>query len=68
MEKILLHGITPDELYEKIRLITREELKAQLDQDQLLTKGGCLKDGRYQQCYFFESDKRRNCKTSIGKG
>jgi len=36
---LLLHSITPEELYDKIREIIREELK----QDQLLTLEGALK-------------------------
>jgi len=43
METITLHGITPDEFFEKIRVIIREELKAELKQDQLLTREGALK-------------------------
>jgi hypothetical protein len=39
MTTLLLHSITPEELYEKIREIIREELK----QDQLLTLEGALK-------------------------
>jgi hypothetical protein len=39
MTTLLLHTITPDELYAKIREIIREELK----QDQLLTLEGALK-------------------------
>ena len=39
MTTLLLHSITPDELYTKLREIIREELK----QDQLLTLEGALK-------------------------
>lgn len=39
MNTLLLHTITPDELYAKIREIIREELQ----QDQLLTLEGALK-------------------------
>jgi len=39
MTTLLLHTITPEELYAKIREIIREELK----QDQLLTLEGALK-------------------------
>ena len=39
METIILHGISPDEFYEKIRAIIKEELK----QDQLLTREGAMK-------------------------
>lgn len=43
MESILLHQITPDEFFERIRMIIREELKLGLQSDQLLTKEGALK-------------------------
>ena len=39
MESILLYSIKPEELFEKIRAIIKEELR----QDQLLTKEGALK-------------------------
>lgn len=39
MESILLYSIKPEELFEKIRAIIKEELQ----QDQLLTKEGALK-------------------------
>lgn len=39
MSTLLLHTITPEELYAKLREIIREELK----QDQLLTLEGALK-------------------------
>lgn len=40
MESILLHGLSQEEFFEKMRAIIREELKAQLNQDQLLTREG----------------------------
>ncbi len=43
MENILLHRLTPDEFFEKLRVIVREELKIQINQDQLLTGEGALK-------------------------
>jgi hypothetical protein len=43
METILLHSITVDELFSKIREIIKEEIKSALQQDQLLTKEGVLK-------------------------
>jgi len=43
MEQILLHSITVDEFMEKLRTLIREEVKAALQQDQLLTKEGALK-------------------------
>ena len=43
MENILMHGISPEEFFEKLRIIVREELKQQLNQDQLLTREGVMK-------------------------
>jgi len=43
MERIALYTIHPDEFYNKLREIIKEELKATLQQDQLLTKEGALK-------------------------
>lgn len=42
-ESILLYKITPEDFYEKIRSIIKEELKIELQKDQLLTKEGALK-------------------------
>ena len=43
MESILLHSIPPDEFFEKLRSIIKEEIKTALQQDQLLTKEGAMK-------------------------
>ncbi len=43
MENILLHGITADEFFEKLRAIIKEEIKISLQQDQLLTREGAKK-------------------------
>ena len=43
MESILLHKITPDEFWDKLRSIIKEEIKNSLQQDQLLTKEGAIK-------------------------
>lgn len=40
METILLHNISSDEFYAKMREIIREEIKVLTMQDQLLTKAG----------------------------
>ncbi len=40
---ILLHFIPPDEFFEKLRTIIKEELKTALQQDQLLTKEGAIR-------------------------
>ncbi|MCX6200177.1 MAG: hypothetical protein NTY88_13325 [Bacteroidetes bacterium] len=43
MESILLTGFSTEDFFEKLRVIIREELKSQLNQDQLLTREGALK-------------------------
>jgi len=43
METILLHNISTDDFLEKVRLMIWEEIKAALQQDQLLIKEGALK-------------------------
>jgi len=43
METILLHGITTEEFFEKIRTIIKEEIKAEMKQDQLIIRDGALK-------------------------
>jgi hypothetical protein len=43
MGDILLHGITVDEFFERIRTIIKEEVKNSLQQDQLLTREGAKK-------------------------
>ncbi len=43
METILLHSITTDEFFDKLRAIIKEEIKTALLQDQLLTKEGAIK-------------------------
>lgn len=68
MEKIILHGITPDELYEKIRLIIREELKSQLNQDQLLTKEGALKMAGISNATFLKAIREGIVKPQLVKG
>ena len=43
METILLHQISAEEFFEKLRVIIKEEIKLAMQQDQLLTKEGALK-------------------------
>jgi hypothetical protein len=40
---ILLHRITVDEFFERMRAIIKEEIKVSLQQDQLLTREGAKK-------------------------
>ena len=50
MESILLYSIKPEELFEKIRAIIKEELQ----QDQLLTKEGALKMAALSNATFIK--------------
>ena len=43
MESIMLHTISLDEFFEKLRTIIKEEIKIAMQQDQLLTKVGAMK-------------------------
>ena len=43
MESILLHSLSVEEFFERLRTIMKEEIKSALQQDQLLTKEGVLK-------------------------
>ena len=40
MEKILLHQISAEVFFERLRSIIKEEIKLAMQQDQLLTKEG----------------------------
>jgi hypothetical protein len=51
METIILHGITPDEFYSRIREIIKHELQ----QDQLLTKEGALKMAGVSNATFIKA-------------
>jgi hypothetical protein len=51
METILLHGISPEEFFEKIRAIIKDELK----QDQLLTREGALKVAGISNATFMKA-------------
>jgi hypothetical protein len=55
METILLHNISTDDSLEKVRLMIREEIKAGLQQDQLLTKEGALKMAGISNAVFLRA-------------
>lgn len=55
METILLHTISTEEFLEKVRLMIREEIKAALQQDQLLTKKGALKVAGISNAIFLKA-------------
>lgn len=64
MESILLHSISPEEFYQKIREIVREELK----QDQLLTRDGALKMAGVSNATFLKAINDGIIKPQIVKG
>jgi hypothetical protein len=64
MESILLHGISPEEFYQKIREIIREELK----QDQLLTRDGALKLAGISNATFLKAINDGIIKPQLVKG
>ena len=64
MESILLHGITPEEFYQKIREIIKEELK----QDQLLTREGALKLAGISNATFLKAINEGIIKPQLVKG
>ena len=68
METILLHSITTDEFYEKLRLLIREELKMALQQDQLLTKEGAMKLVGVSSAVFLRAISEGIVKPQLVKG
>lgn len=64
METILLHNITPEELYKQIRAIIKEELQ----QDQLLTKEGALKVAGISNATFMKAINEGVIKPQLVKG
>jgi hypothetical protein len=64
METILLHGISPDEFYEKIRAIIKEEMK----QEQLLTREGALKMAGISNATFLRAINEGVVKPQLVKG
>ena len=65
---ILLHGLTPDEFFEKIRAIVKEEIKAELKQDQLLTRDGALKMVGISNARFMKAINEGVVKPQLVKG
>lgn len=55
MDSILLFGIKPEEFFEKLRAIIKEELKNELQKDQLLTKWGALKIAGISNATFLKA-------------
>ncbi|WP_394772931.1 hypothetical protein [Flavobacterium sp.] len=64
MESILLYSIKPEELFEKIRAIIKEELQ----QDQLLTKEGALKMAGISNATFMKAINEGIIKPQLVRG
>lgn len=64
METILLNGISPEEFFNKIREIIREELQ----QDQLLTREGALKLAGISNATFLKAINDGIIKPQLVKG
>jgi hypothetical protein len=64
METILLHGISPDEFFEKVRAIIKEEMK----QEQLLTREGALKMAGISNATFLRAINEGVVKPQLVKG
>jgi hypothetical protein len=61
---IILHAITPDEFYDKLRAIIKQELQ----QDQLLTKEGALKMAGVSYATFLKAINAGTIKPQLIKG
>ncbi len=68
METILLHSITTDEFFEKLRTIIKEEIKTALQQDQLLTKEGAMKMAGISNAIFMKAINEGIIKPQLVKG
>lgn len=64
MESILLYGIKPEELYDKIK----ELIKEAIQQDQLLTKEGALKMAGISNATFMKAIDDGIVKPQLVKG
>ena len=68
MESIILHKLTPEEFFEKIRSIVKEELKNELSKDQLLTKEGAMKMTGVSNATFLKAINEGIVKPQLVKG
>lgn len=68
MESLLLYQITTDEFFEKLRTVIREELKNELQKDQLLTKEGALKIAGISNATFLKAINEGIVKPQLVKG
>jgi hypothetical protein len=68
MQTILLHTITTDEFYDRLRSVIQEELKKVLQQDQLLTREGACKMIGISNATLMKAIKAGIVKPQIVKG
>jgi hypothetical protein len=68
METILLHQITADAFFDKLRTIIKEEVKTALQQDQLLTKEGAIKMAGISNATFMKAIAEEVVKPQLIKG
>jgi hypothetical protein len=68
METILLHQISAEEFFEKLRAIIKEEIKLAMQHDQLLTKEGALKMAGISNAVFMKAINEGVVKPQLVKG
>jgi hypothetical protein len=68
MEKILLHQISAEVFFERLRSIIKEEIKLAMQQDQLLTKEGALKMAGISNAVFMKAINEGVVKPQLVKG
>ena len=68
METILLHQISAEEFFAKLRAIIKEEIKLAMQQDQLLTKEGALKMAGISNAVFMKAINEGVVKPQLVKG
>ncbi|MGZ3838596.1 MAG: hypothetical protein ACXVMS_07580 [Flavisolibacter sp.] len=68
METILLHQLSAEEFFERLRSIIKEEIKLAMQQDQLLTKEGALKMAGISNAVFMKAINEGVVKPQLVKG
>ena len=68
MEKILLHQISAEVFFERLRSIIKEEIKLAMQQDQLHTKEGALKMAGISNAVFMKAINEGVVKPQLVKG
>lgn len=68
METIIFNGLNVEEFFNRIREIVSEEIKAEMKQDQLLTREGALKIAGISNATFLKAINEGVVKPQIVKG